>query len=240
MLECLFGGGPIVKDTGPGPQKLVASYKATADKITGYYGILNSSEFITYSQLKTDLNVGGTVMADVGWMKLHIDGKVLFVPRRCITNTVSWDNIYWLGLMYGIDGNGITYNSVTPRNQLVIKTIQGYKFKIRCFNGALTNPTYITNSGDTDSSLTKGCEYDRLMLNMDSKTSANQEGPKFANVFVGQDDPVMQHVANYSSSVFSGNQYTISRRGGYGTAFNSGAASSGWGWLPVLELVGKA
>lgn len=240
MLECLLGGAPTVKDTGPGPQDLVKSYKASADKVTGYYGTLLSTEFITYDQLKTDLKVSGTLMTDVGWMKLHIDGKVLFVPRRCICNGVSWDGIYYYGLMYGIDGNGITYNTVTPRNQLVIKTIQGYNFKVRCFVGANANPTYITNSGDTDSSLTKGCEYDRLMLNMDGMTSANQEGPKFANVFVGSNDPVMQHVANYSSSVFSNNRYTISRRGGFATAFNSGGASTGWGWLPVLELVGKA
>lgn len=143
MLECVLGGAPVIKDTGPGPQDLLASYKASADKMTGYYGTLTSSEFISYATLMNDIGIAGNVSTDDGWMKLYLDGKTLFVPRRCICSKTTWNEIYFYGLMYGIDGPGIVYNKTAPKNQLVIKSIQGYDFIIRCFK---EQPTTLNTS----------------------------------------------------------------------------------------------
>lgn len=239
MLECFLGGGPVVRDTGPGPQDLLKSYKAGPGKLTGFYGRVASADFITYSQLLTGVNLGGSLNTDIGWMKLHIDGKVLFVPRSPICTNITWNQIYNAGAVYGIPGAGVVFNNLTPKNQNLTIVVQGYKFLVRCFVGANSNPVGIDNGGARDSSLTKGCEYDRLILNMGVATqSANQEGPIFGYEFSNSSTAV--HVANYSYSAFSGTQYTLSRNEGWASAWNPTWASTSAGWLPVLELLGKA
>lgn len=236
MLELMLGSAPAIKDSGPGPQKLATSYSAGPNKLTGFYGRVADGDFLSYSDLQTAIPVSGTPRTSVGWMKMHLDGKVLFIPRQCVAVSVQWNDIYQRGAMYGVDGPGIYYD-IAPVNQYRTLTVKGYVFLVRCLKGAPNNPVAIANSSVIDSALTRGSEYDRLILNMTSNSSSNREGPIFDYQF---NDSVYQHVANYSTAAFSGQRYTLSRRTESAVAMNPSFSSPSWGWLPVLELLGKA
>lgn len=236
MFEMIMGGPPLVKDTGPGPGKLIAQYNETPIKYTGYYGRLTDDQFSTYSAVitKTIPTWGTLPSGGSGWMKFLIDGKILFIPVYPITTqTITKGALYSSGVVYGVSGPGPKPASVSPVNQLKIIEIQGYQFIVRLLSGAATDPTNITNAGVTGSPLTKPSEWDRLMLNALPGSYANQQGPKYGRIDVHKSNVL---VKEWSTQIVSNEPYVLSR--------SEATASSGYTgisflWIPVLELVGK-
>ena len=128
-----------LKRSGPGPQTLLKG-----DMERGFYGIVTANEFVNGYDINLSLGISGlgtdwNMMTD--WFKFAYKGKVLFIPMKPLKHSLSWQQLYNLGLVYGEDGPGaMVPNGVTPVNQL--KTIEKYgeRYLVRLMKGANRNP----------------------------------------------------------------------------------------------------
>lgn len=140
-------------ETGPGPKTLTRG-----DWNRGMFGRLTASEFFTGSELMELCNVPTPevrTMDDIIWIKYALDRKVLFIPLRPIALGVSWDELYQLGLVYGVDGPGpFTGSDGIPVNQTKIVSKFGSQFKVRLMTGSNSITEY---TDETDQS-----EWDRF------------------------------------------------------------------------------
>lgn len=85
---------------GPGPKELLFG-----DEYLGYFGEVSGEELITYSSLIYDLGLG-TLMSPANeavstWFKFIYERKVLFVAKRTLGTTISWNTLNEQGLVYG-------------------------------------------------------------------------------------------------------------------------------------------
>lgn len=106
-------GGNLVTDPSgsPGSSRLVAG-----DVEAGFYGFVHPSKFglidgstqFSNDALRSNIGVGGTnEYDDPVWMKFSFAGKVLFVPLKPLSRSISWDQIYDAGCVYGTGDQGI-------------------------------------------------------------------------------------------------------------------------------------
>jgi hypothetical protein len=88
----------------PGPKYLKAG---TMD--SGYFGIICPDEcFITGDDLCSmiDLTMGTAINNDTCWIKYAWKGKICYTPIKPIRRSISWNNIYNVGAVYGTDDEG--------------------------------------------------------------------------------------------------------------------------------------
>lgn len=90
-------------DAGPGPTELVCG-----DMKRGYFGIVGASLLFTTLELVTLLGMSGVGIAgtEAHWCKYILDGRIIYYPQADIRRTIGWNQIYALGLTFGIDGTG--------------------------------------------------------------------------------------------------------------------------------------
>lgn len=136
---------PVLDDqwSDIGPSTLIAG-----DMNAGYFGLVPASEFITGKELSSiiGLTAGSLIYSDTPWMKMALDGEILFVPQKPIRNGISWSQINARGAVFGTG----------PSENI---SIQGYSFKARLLKGATVNP--VDNLSVPTS--THGSEWNRLM-----------------------------------------------------------------------------
>lgn len=90
-------------DSGPGSKYLI-----DGDEQLGYFGIVPSTELLTYSAyIKHVIPASGqaSIKPDRGWLKFYYKGKVLYYSKTQIA-LASWDAIYQNGGVYGTNDNG--------------------------------------------------------------------------------------------------------------------------------------
>lgn len=124
------GSRPITDLTDeavPGSKVLVGG-----DVDAGIYGFVQPSEFglineatpFSNDNLRTIIGVGGTnEYGDPPWMKYSFGGKILFVPLKPLSRSVSWDAIYNAGCVYGVDGPGTLPPAGRLGSELTIEDI---------------------------------------------------------------------------------------------------------------------
>ncbi len=133
--------------TGPGPNKL-----QYGDSQLGYFGECTASEMFTRDELITwfgpiGVSSPGLVPLPI-WDKWVRNGKVLFVPRTTIISSVSWNDIYTRGAVFGNDTTGPA-RIVQPPVLQSAKINRGYyTFKVRLLTGVddRNNPDFISDS----------------------------------------------------------------------------------------------
>lgn len=201
----------------------------------GYFGIVTSSEIITGDALASavGISVGTSQFSTIEWLKFAYKGKIQFVPMKPIRYGISWDSINVAGCVTG--------------KQILIK---GLPYKVRLFEGALTNPS-------KDSSLDRGAKYsewNRLMLPIHQQAiNKNWSYPDYVesdlpNWNIGFSDSDLLTNKQYGNGAYSWCQETTESantsrvyRGNASASFiNSTSYSlsgSDLGWRPVLELV---
>lgn len=83
------------------------------DSTLGFFGEVASANLITGADLITALGITeGTNIADAGWLKFARRDRILFVAKKAIRHSISWDTINAAGAVYGqavITINGIRY-----------------------------------------------------------------------------------------------------------------------------------
>lgn len=80
----------------------------------GYFGVVSANDFISGDELcnMIGLTAGISQFSDAGWLKYSVGGKPLFVAKKTIRHTVSWNNINAVGAVFGdkiIILNGVKY-----------------------------------------------------------------------------------------------------------------------------------
>jgi hypothetical protein len=90
-----------------------ASVPVAGTSTFGFFGEVASANLIAGADLITALGITeGTNIADAGWLKFARRDRILFVAKKAIRHSISWDTINAAGAVYGdkvITINGIRY-----------------------------------------------------------------------------------------------------------------------------------
>jgi hypothetical protein len=194
-------------NTGPGPQTLSrGTWEA------GYFGRVIAADIATQSALLTALGFsgGGGPHADVTishYYKFALSGKIIFVPCGSIRWSITWDQIYALGLMYGVDSTGLelhpTPSNLVGVNQKKIVALNGYNFLARTFKGSNRPTNVLLADWNTPTAWVDGCEWDLTMGRI------NTNGTLAYNTSSLWDDNGVQQVA--PTAIAPTNQGTITQ-----------------------------
>ena len=119
--------------TGHGNQTMRAG-----DWDLGYFGIVQTAEFITPSSLISRFGIGGVAINQdsLGWVKVAYKGKVLLIPNRSIVRDLKYADLYNAGLVYGTNDNGIAVPAgSTATNQYKPFIVDNTTYIPRLFKG---------------------------------------------------------------------------------------------------------
>ena len=168
---------------GPGPQELIAG-----NMTNGFFGEVQSSEFITGDQLATSigLTAGTSQYSGTAWLKFALDNEILYIPKKPIRHSVSWEHIYQAGAVYGTNDNGL-YPSGGDRVQDAMVSIGSDSFKVILLKGANTDPVASDTTG-YDIDWTHQSEWNRLMYPIHSGIHTNSSNPSTPSVPYAQWD----------------------------------------------------
>lgn len=116
--------------TGPGPQGL-----KSGDMWEGYFGwVVPGRDFFSASELinALDFRAGTDITANeyIRWFKFAWRNQILYFPMGPLKHTLSWQQIYDAGLVYGVDGEGDDVIG-EPVNQLRVVTRGHDSFIVR-------------------------------------------------------------------------------------------------------------
>jgi|GEM_PF-6911653 len=218
-------------------------FLVAGDMQAGYFGVVPASEFITGDALATlvGISAGTSQFSTEGWLKFAYQGKILFVAKKTIRHSISWDQI----------------NAANcARGAVTEKTIKNHTFKIRLMKGSNVVGDDATSQYGTASSgaLNHGSEWNKLMLPIHieakNKTWAypNNVGANdtayWGIDFTDADLHTNSSAGNGSYSWCQETVYDSSfrlYRGYFGVSYSNDNTSSDTnsyrGWRPVLELV---
>lgn len=211
------------KPTGPGSKDLVD----WNNKNWGFFGEVPGSELITFNDLTTRVGVteGTAQNLTDPWLKFVLDGKILFVSKRTIRHSISWNHLNTRNVVYG--------NTVID--------ILGEQYKVRLLTGADTDPTpaigyYVEGSHNS--------EWSRLfypLVNDDMNLPFEIRNPNapYTNLQLGMVTENGRSSWCQEVHQWSANYRVL--RGSSGVAYlgynSSSSVSSNYGWRPCLELV---
>lgn len=221
-------GVPIDLSGAPGN-----SMVESGDMDSGYFGEVSAEALFTGTELAALVGIseGASQFDDEGWLKLVIDGKIIFKSKKPFKHSISWDHINSKGCVDGtkkVTKNGVTY-------------------KVRLMKGGNGNVSDMAKGP-------KGSEWNRLMLPIHVKAK-DQSWAYGANVdtptpywgidFTDQD--LHTHSSHGSGTyqwcqeAFHSNAALRVSRGYLGVSYSRGDTPShttvSFGWSPVLEVV---
>lgn len=198
---------------------------------TAFLGEVSGANFISGSGLRAmvGLTAGTSRNPSVDWLNFSLDGKIIYVAKKNIQGSISWDNLNALDIVYG--GK--------------IVTIGGRQYKVRLLKGR--GDSYTTNyvSG-YDIPETHGSEWNRLMYHVSGRPFANVSNT-LASEGITEGDWAQYSEADLDMIIYSHCQDMVNGtnsralRGANGVSFAHSRApanvASNYGWRPCLELV---
>jgi len=231
---------------GPGPIELIAG-----DMTAGFFGEVPTSELITGDDLATaiGLTAGTSQFSNEPWLKFALDDNIIYVAKKPYRHTVSWENIYQAGAVYGTNDNG--YNpSGGNRLQDANITVDGFSLDVTLLRGTNTDPAIFTSNG-FDMDYTHTSEWNRLMYPIHSGIHTDSRNPSTPSIPYAQwatysdgDLIVDYRTGNGSYSWVQETQNTDTTlrffRGYTGVTYVARStttnADSNLGWRPALRL----
>lgn len=242
MYELLLSSGiskdqTYFPDSGPGNKVLRAG-----NSDLGYFGEVTQAELFIPWEVEAAANFYAGVAADTAavWLKFFFNKRVLYIAKTPIRTTVSWNDLYAAGLVYGDRTNG-AYPAATPKVQYIqLPKTEGGKtwvLKPRLIRGLNQDPGTVANPpvAQYDNS-----EWTQLMGRV--YTAANNPvTEKWADFTLAQlgwgnalNTVAMETVTPVTSCVVAGSGATMPTR--TGTAKTT-ATLNVTNWRPVLELI---
>jgi hypothetical protein len=214
--------------TGPGPQTILRG-----DWERGFFGEVTPDEFVDHSEivLLSGLStIGATVSGSISWIKCARKGKVLMYPKTPIRVTVSWQQLYDKGLVFGRDDGGPTVGALGSVNQNTIIEVKGFRYRVRLMK-ALSDGVDQANTGTgTDS------EWHDIVLSLLTTIPAEQTWGNLANYTEAQlgvsASPRWMQELNIAGNTAFWRNASLAL-----VAANIGSVSTSYQWQPVLELV---
>ena len=230
---------------GPGSDVLIAG-----NMTAGFFGEVPTTELITGDDLATaiGLTAGTSQYSTEPWLKFALDDNIIYVAKKPYRHSISWENIYQAGAVYGTGDNGL-YPSGGNRLQDANISVDGYSLAVTLLKGTNTDPAIFTSNG-YDMDYTHTSEWNRLMYPIHSgihtaSTSSTPSVP-YAQWASYSDSDLLVHNSfgsgSYSWVQETQNTDTTSRfRRGYARvtyvdSSTSTLAASFIGWRPALRL----
>jgi len=233
-------------NNGPGPYELIAG-----DMTAGFFGEVPVSELITGDDLATaiGLSAGTSQYSNEPWLKFTLDGNIIYVAKKPYRHTVTWENIYQAGAVYGTGDNGL-YPSGGDKLQDANISVDGFSLDVTLLRGTNTDPAIYSNGFDMD--YTHTSEWNRLIYPIHSGVHTDSSNPSTPSVPYAQwatysDGDLLVH-NSFGNGSFSWVQETQNAdtarrfiRGGIGVTYvyrnTSTDVDRGYGWRPALRLI---
>ena len=155
----------------PGVNKDTFQYDPERD--TGYFGKIDSEEFIGYEELSklAEFSAGKLMNEDKGWLVFYFKGEIVYMPQHPIRYNVSWEDINQASLVYGdknveINDNVYTISLMTGAKSDPLDDVEywnvdaGREQELDLGNGSMWNELMyrvhqdipgVTDEGDTGS-----------------------------------------------------------------------------------------
>ncbi len=227
----------------PGPKDLIAG-----DMEEGFFGEVSASELITGDALASQVGIsqGTSQYSTAGWLKFAYKDKILFVAKKPIRNSISWDAINTAKCVYGDSGD----------KQIIV---DGKTYKVRLMRALDPSINPKAAASAHSGNVNHGSEWNRLMCQIHEQ-ALNKSWDYPDNV--ESDIGVLEHnLGNGNQGMYNDADLGVaSSDGGYswcqemgtttsGRLFRGGGGVSGsnsntssdttsnYGWRPVLELV---
>lgn len=228
-------------ELGLGPQTL-----RRGDYNVGYFGQCSAGELFDTVLLASEVgyNLAGVYNAQPVWNKFIHDGKIKYIPNKVLGySTISYDTIYNLGLMYGVDGNGDP-GAIAPVNQNKVVSRNGYSYRVKLLS--MLDPGVDRTAGTTVQSVAaagKNSEVQQLLMRSlvlgrlsyggaQRQSLPNLLGIRRTDMFSNTNIMI---AGRYSDGQVARLDYNNTAEIVMRLPSNSAAASGGW--LPVLELI---
>ena len=241
------------------------NYDATTD--TGYFGEVSSAALMTGDALASDigLTAGTSQHSSEGWLKFYVGTNadcnyykrlnnfakpyVIYIAKKPYRHTVSWDDIYARGAVYGSGDIGVEPTVIDVKQDASV-TKSGKTLSVRLMTGVDTDPMGFYNKGCAANVGGKS-EWNQLFYRIhtdiptcpaaDNYDGGPQIGGNWANftnsdLVVGAGDGRL----TWTQETYSVSPTTRAYRG-YNRVSNlyyntSSGANSSFGWRPSLAL----
>lgn len=227
----------------PGSPFLIAG-----DMQEGFFGEVPSSELITGDALASQVGIsqGNSQHSAAGWLKFAWKGKILFIAKKPIRNSISWDAINTAKCVYGDSGD---------------KTVEigGLTYKVRLMRALEPSNDPKTTASANSGTVNHYSEWNRLMCQIHEQAIdkswdypnniENDIGILEHNLGSGRQgmysdaDLVVKSGdgrASWCQEMGTSTSYRL-HRGYNGVSYSirdtSSCPYSYFGWRPVLELV---
>lgn len=209
-------------DGVPGPKDMVGNFiRPDGTGNNGYYGEVSGSELCTSQELKTlvGITLGRVTNPDPGWLKFNVDGKILFIAKKTMSDVLSSDQ------MGPAAKDGVQV------------TIKGVKYLCRLVEGS---KAVVTNQ--PSGSMTTGCEWNRTIYNVVLGSPAAEEGSKWAQFslsdlgFLREPPAYNDNSLTKGTLIYKGVTYLLARQGAAETNGFLGNDST-TSWRPCLEVL---
>lgn len=209
--------------TGPGPQELIYG-----DEELGYFGEVSAPEFFSYSDLAAEVSLtqGTNTWPDDTWFKFYRKGKVLYIPRMPVRQSITWQELFNRGLVYGtdIDFNGDTF---------IIRLIRGTSNENPTTNEyrVITNISTETINSEWDDLYTLVSEITYPTQKMPNVENYSESFLRISNRVSGSSAPT-QETSPSNDALFRGFESVL-----HAITRPKGTTDTGRGWRPILEYV---
>lgn len=245
LLSTVARGQTYFPNSGPGRKTLL---KGT--ETIGYFGTLTSAELFDGWEVSSFLGLtAGLVNKEVGnvWMKYIYRGKFLFVCKDIVRTSVTWNDLYKVGAIYGAKGTGLYPVAGFPTDQfrVMLKEEAGYpvpwKLAVRVLKGAPADP-YVGVDYTAMGLIADGIEYNDLIYRLLTLNANGRPNTAIFESFSGADLGNTAAGGGYTvlQETSQDNVNNTHVRGATGTSITSTKATVSAGreaWRPVLELV---
>jgi hypothetical protein len=214
----------------------------------GFFGEVPSSELITGDALASECGIsqGTSQHSTAGWLKFAYKGEILFVAKKPIRKSISWDAINTAKCVYGDSGDKtVVINGLT------------YKVTLMRALEPLNDPKTVASEGS--GAVNHHSEWNRLMCQIHEEAingswgypnniesdigilehslgSGSQGMYSDADLIVTSGDGRLSWCQEMSISTSNRLYRGYNGVSGSGNGVSSGAGS-GYGWRPVLRLI---
>lgn len=145
-----------------------------------FLGEVSSNDFITGENLAISVGItqGNLQHNDTPWLKFILDNEIIYIPKKPIRNTISWEHIYQAGAVYGTGDNGLA-PSGGNRIQDASVMINGNEYKVTLLKGS--NIDMPPDEFVFDPEWTHGSEWNKLIYPIHCGQHTDSRNPRSSN-----------------------------------------------------------
>lgn len=215
-----------VSPFGPGPTTLLRG-----DTTLGYYGEMTGTDFFTTAEVSAGVGyANGTVYTAVPtWIKMIIDGVVIYFPKTPLKSGCTWNELYNAKAVYGEKAIGkYPVGAGVKQNAQLIKG--GYRFKVR-LGSAGADPLVLPSPNTPTNAAYAASEMGRII---NALATPKRVGSAWGLYDMGT--IMAGHVAT-KNSYSAGTTNAIITEAITNPVLNAyGKATNAFTWVPILEL----